>query len=635
MTKPKSKKKVGKAKAKASKAKSDVKATSTRPRQHILEKLSKRAFSSALPEHMVDRDLPEDYGVDFEVELFDAEGDRTGLTFKVQLKSTDAKSAKRSLRLSDFDYWSQLDVPVLLVLYMARTDELLSTWAHAHNPWPAPEGKTTTVTFSTPLSEQLERASDDLERIREVRASVLRGPVTVGVAGDDTAITLKTRHVLRAAVDRFGLKRHLQVVSGEQAHALIAWREEMVAVTGPAGMASMTLHDMEFDDFEEVVADVLVGVSVLLLQLGSDQVAAGVLAGVRGDVSSSAAEGLAVPMATVFAAAHRWVELSALVAAAPSTTSAEDAFSVAVMAKSAMDDAAARTFVEQGRTFAQDLSTDGERDLAARWLMLATFIAFEHLLWPEADAMLTEMPTLTRRFVKDEMFHQLSGKAKWQLGEFDEALSFYRKAWRFGWRTDQAVAALGEALISAGFYTQARDHLSAAAPETMTRWALLMLVAVEDIIELTGVECQRRSDVADVRDDVDDVEDPDELMALLRDHDALNAAVLDKYMEVTEEVAFGAVVWVATIAESEWHWIRAVLLSEALEVGEPLQRAIVQEAALEVPDFIATLRAMQESVETPLPDGFLERIAGFADAAAPYEGPPSFAFSPEDMLRPR
>lgn len=604
----------------------------TRPRQHELEKASKRAFGSALPASMVERDLPEDYGVDFEVELFDA-GDRTGLTFKVQLKSTDSDSSSLSIKLTDFGYWSMLDVPVLLVLFKASTGELLSTWAHAHNPWPPPDGqKTTTVKFETPFAEQLERLPRDLERIREVRASVLRGPVTLRVRDSDAAAVLKLRHALRVAVSDLGAKRFVTVVNDDDAHASVTWHDDKVTVTGPVGMGSVTVHNVNVPDVTDAVGDILATLSVLLLRLGADQVAAQVLIRVRGEVSNGVAEGMAVPLATVLAAAHKWVELCALMESAPTDDAADDVFSVAVLSTSVMDDAAAKLFVLRGRAGADGFAAKGQNEAAARWLMLATFIAVDHHLWSDVDEMLARVPDLTRRHDDDPTLYELVGKAKWNSGDHGPALDNYRRAWDLGWRTEQAVAALGEALLEGGFYAEARAHLDAAYPDGLTRWAILMLCAVDAIVELVGVDQQDRKMLMPDDVEADAVRDAGELLELLRKRDALNAVLLDRYATATKTVSLGVTAWVAIVTGSPLHWARAVLIAGGTEADEPVLKAIVEEAALAQPDVIETLKELQEQLKGPFPDGFLERAAVYAEQAMPYEGPSTVAFSPADIL---
>ncbi len=59
-----------------------------RPRQHIIETISKKAFEEIIPDEWVYRELTPDYGIDYQVEIFNNE-EATGKSFFVQLKGTD------------------------------------------------------------------------------------------------------------------------------------------------------------------------------------------------------------------------------------------------------------------------------------------------------------------------------------------------------------------------------------------------------------------------------------------------------------------------------------------------------------------------------------------------------------------
>lgn len=67
-------------------------------RSHDLEEESVDRFKALLPPSLLYRDKPKDYGIDGEVEEFDANGETTGLIFLVQLKGTDEKTRGRRWR---------------------------------------------------------------------------------------------------------------------------------------------------------------------------------------------------------------------------------------------------------------------------------------------------------------------------------------------------------------------------------------------------------------------------------------------------------------------------------------------------------------------------------------------------------
>jgi len=104
-----------------------------RPREHELEDESLAAFKQCLPPAWIMRRLSHDYGIDAEVEIVRNEL-VTGRRAFVQLKATDNDSAE-AIRL-DIDvvyYYRGLDVPVLVVLYIAPRKEIRATWFHAHD----------------------------------------------------------------------------------------------------------------------------------------------------------------------------------------------------------------------------------------------------------------------------------------------------------------------------------------------------------------------------------------------------------------------------------------------------------------------------------------------------------------------
>ena len=71
-----------------------------RPRAHELEDESRRHFQMLLPSRWVFRPADPDYGIDGQIELFDADKEATGLVFLVQLKATDNPNLEDALAIS-------------------------------------------------------------------------------------------------------------------------------------------------------------------------------------------------------------------------------------------------------------------------------------------------------------------------------------------------------------------------------------------------------------------------------------------------------------------------------------------------------------------------------------------------------
>lgn len=100
-----------------------------RPRSHVLESLSKRAFEDSLPEHWIVRWESIDYGIDGTVELVEDDGTVTGQVFAVQVKSTDG-AGEPHVRIGStaLFYYSVYSLPVLLVMYTAPSARLHVHW---------------------------------------------------------------------------------------------------------------------------------------------------------------------------------------------------------------------------------------------------------------------------------------------------------------------------------------------------------------------------------------------------------------------------------------------------------------------------------------------------------------------------
>lgn len=102
-----------------------------RPRQHIIETVSRKAFESIIPDEWVPRELSPDYGIDYQIEIF-SEGVATGKSFFVQLKGTDSSSKKGEityyLKNSTIEYYGKTVTPILFVLYSVPEEKFWAIW---------------------------------------------------------------------------------------------------------------------------------------------------------------------------------------------------------------------------------------------------------------------------------------------------------------------------------------------------------------------------------------------------------------------------------------------------------------------------------------------------------------------------
>ncbi|SDH84284.1 DUF4365 domain-containing protein [Myroides phaeus] len=103
-----------------------------RTRTHILEEESIREFHNIIPSNWLIREKNKDYGIDCEIEIFDKNGQDTGLVFWVQLKATDSNKKQTitnySFPRNKIEQFLSYDVPVLIVRYSSFNKQIYFKW---------------------------------------------------------------------------------------------------------------------------------------------------------------------------------------------------------------------------------------------------------------------------------------------------------------------------------------------------------------------------------------------------------------------------------------------------------------------------------------------------------------------------
>lgn len=103
-----------------------------RHRNHVLEDMSVTSLKTALPAMWVTHVFRRDYGIDVQIEIFDPDGNSTGLRVYGQLKATDKHESNDVLSLDrdHFEYWAAHSDPVLLLRFFAETGTFKWAWMH-------------------------------------------------------------------------------------------------------------------------------------------------------------------------------------------------------------------------------------------------------------------------------------------------------------------------------------------------------------------------------------------------------------------------------------------------------------------------------------------------------------------------
>src|SRR5690606_14262783 len=150
-----------------------------RTRNHILEDESRLFFKKSLPDIWVCRDKTDDYGIDCEVEIFDKNGNTTGLVFWVQLKGTDEEDEKLIKKVNfNKDKIKQFigyDIPVLILRYSSLKKNQYYKWAKN-----IAVNKKDTKSFDVKFYESelwSERTNDNIKSYLENQKFIKRGLV--------------------------------------------------------------------------------------------------------------------------------------------------------------------------------------------------------------------------------------------------------------------------------------------------------------------------------------------------------------------------------------------------------------------------------------------------------------------------
>ena len=102
-----------------------------RNRQHIIEDESENILRSLIPTEWVLRKLTPDYGIDYNVEIFEGE-EATGLHFFLQLKGTDKteENGNISFQLNKkyIEYYQKVALPILFVYVSVKSKKVWAKW---------------------------------------------------------------------------------------------------------------------------------------------------------------------------------------------------------------------------------------------------------------------------------------------------------------------------------------------------------------------------------------------------------------------------------------------------------------------------------------------------------------------------
>lgn len=463
-----------------------------RPAQHEHKTASHRAFEHALPDAWVSRELPEDYGVDYEVEIF-RNHRATGEIFGTQVKATGTVRGSPSVRLKwrTRSYWRQLPYPVLVVLWEASTGRLWWQWSHRFDPWGLDTSKEE-FTFTFPETNVWEAGHTAILIGHEVTAwraldrGDVRLPLELVVSEDSAGVPGHSRAALVAALRELVATVHdvlkvAHVPEGPVYMTLLI--DHGVSVVSMTGAGSATLHHEGADrtrseDFPASWSgDVLLAIASRMAGWPGLLPAAARVAGAAVQYASSiVTPEIAATVMDLLVQGHRIDDAVALLGRLVATDETElpAVASLIPLLESGdgLDFTARERFASALQQWAYAVSGDGEHPRAARLAYLAARILKERD-WQRTIELLHEAAQFDPGYRLRDYWHREMGGAKFLVGDFTGAAAHYRQAVDLG--AADAEPLLADALFYAGQLVEARERFATVAMDaalTKDEWRI-------------------------------------------------------------------------------------------------------------------------------------------------------------------
>lgn len=470
----------------------------SRHRTHVLEDLSRDALRRLLigPLGWVVRDIPVDYGIDAEVEIF-TDGEKTGLTFKAQLKgmeSPDHIGPFRDVTIDHLRYWLRLDVPVLLVAYDHSTESVYGRWIHSLDLDPKPDQKTTRIRFAE--SDRIVSGDPTLlpmvEHVRRLRTGAFGRPYPVKLLSDDSPHAM---HAYLSVVRSFRIEDFVKLDRSEFAFTVdLSAKATRVAL--PAEVGSLTISYETAPSHAEQVADSLMMLAGLLSRMNRFGEALRVVRSVPSfpealmdpdlalEISSAAFElgdHELLTSLTVKAMSDGYFDTAQLYLLVLRQLSGhwldacrdelEPAIEACIDLAIKRDDS--KTAARWSYNFAQFLFEQKHRDQARPWV--------ERALQLDPDG-----------YGRRPEPHRLLGAISWFADDFEESADAYETAVEVG-GFGAAGSNLADCLMHAGRYGDAHKVIDEVFKHGSTNWRDNFVLAIlDEIVNHIGLKVQSR-----------------------------------------------------------------------------------------------------------------------------------------------
>lgn len=465
----------------------------TRSRSHQLEDLSFTRFRDLLPDQWVLRRKGSDYGVDFEVEIFDEDGSSTGLLFHGQLKATDdpASADRVALKTDTLRYLLAFDIPAGVVRYCSATGSFY--WQWASNIAGRLDLKSGQKSFTYRYCEAERWDDGTLARIRQ-RLDSARG-LRRFPAGAPISVRLDLDKLPSAS--RYPVERALAGAIAQSNGTLVrasavAEPVEVIVVPEPAFL-SVTIGNLAGVTFDlanpepESYSTVTLYAIVVLLhtnQLSRQAEAVARLVLRRGlpilneNLALTACQALGADLDAM-------VEIAILNGLSDPSSLYHAIIPMMIVRSAQADDTRRRAFATFFDARITAAKSDGQYSEAAAHYSAGNFYRSQRMLLL-AFKHYNRARRLRPAYLKSDYFLREIGGAMFEARRYAGAVRAYSAALDLG-DTPLLRFMLGDALLLAGRIGEARGHLENAASQAKMREAALKSISCAWLAETSGL----------------------------------------------------------------------------------------------------------------------------------------------------
>lgn len=475
-----------------------------RPRQHVLEDLSRTAFESLASPHWVCQRRSPEYGVDVDVEIF-RDQSATGARFAVQLKAVEntGRSPRATVATSTLRYWRAHDGLVLLVLWEATTSSAWYIWTHHIDSHGIAPGQRT-FTVRIPMENRLEPAAHAaIEAEVFARRSWTKSydllPLSVRCLGTGTIHGVSAGNVVNLSRSLFSEFGDVFRFGGPKGDIFIdvhvGGEEIRVDVSGGPPVVfhvpnAAPRRDVSWDVIRGLAANVVFGAALQLFRMNLGEHAGRVTEAIWRDapIATSSAMGMAV---TTLVSSGRVAQALELVRSVSGDQGSGIEVALGALTLESIPPQRAEEAARILGEWAQEMARSGNvEDAAIQFYNASTRI--------RASApnlcldLLDEAARLDESYRRRAYWWGDRAAALFHAGRYSESAEGYATAIDMG--DSSARVLLGDALIFAGQYGRGIQVLLDALDPVSTSHAewRLKVRCFPRLLELTGLAAQER-----------------------------------------------------------------------------------------------------------------------------------------------